>query len=153
MSAERTVVMPRFGKAAQSQRRVRVQPASTPLPVDEHIEGLVLAVEQHFEQYLERLEHQKQCRSLLREAVASGEFSAQEIASLEASVERQIASSQPIIDELAEEVISAQEAWRRKLDAMANVEALLEPPVYADWQRQHEALADRLDDLIEKLKS
>jgi len=153
MSSERTVVMPRLGKATQPQRRVRVQPASTPLPVDEHIEGLVLAVEQHFEQYLERLEHQKQCHSLLKGARESGEFSAQELASLEASVERQVAASQPIMDELAEEVMAAQEAWHRKADAMANVQQLLDPPVYADWQRQHDALADRLDALIEQLKS
>lgn len=150
MSDGRTVVI-KTNRA--SAKKIRVQPSTTPKPVGEQVEKLIDAIELRYDHYCKRIEHNKQCHALLKTAVSSGEFSQQEIQSLKTSVEEKTASIQPILEEIAEDIIAAQEAWHRKEVAIAKVTEVLDQKTAVKWRHEHDLLADRLDALIDKIKN
>ena len=139
---ERTVTLRRGKKA------VVVPETATE---DGLLEELIASIKSTYSRYKDQLEHVVQCRQLLAEAIAGGEFSAPELEELQRGVDRQAASAQPLIDQLAEQITLAQKAWRRKKAAIDSVASLLGAKQLDEWNSRHEKLADELDSLVQKL--
>ena len=141
---ERTVTLRRGKKPA-----VAVAPAAAD-EADGLLEELIASIKSTYARYKDQLQHVVQCKQLLAEAAESGEFSAEELAELQAGVDRQASSAQPLIDQLAEQITLAQKAWRRKKAAIDSVAALLSAAQLDEWTRRHDKLADELDALVQR---
>jgi predicted Rossmann fold nucleotide-binding protein DprA/Smf involved in DNA uptake len=113
------------------------------------LESVIESLEKKYEKYCSQLEHIQLCKNLLKEVQG---FSEEEMSKLHAAVERRAQRIEPIVAELTEEIIAAQEIWRNKEISIQSMAKILGKTEQQRWLDQHGALADRLDKLVELLK-
>lgn len=112
------------------------------------LESVIADLESKYEKYCSQLTHIQECKALLKEVDG---FSEEEMRQLQAAVERRAQRIEPIVAELTEGVIAAQEAWRTKQTSIESMSKILGKAEQQRWLEHHGTLADRLDQLVEQL--